>query len=125
MEVLKYSKVLSGVEYYIAHLNIINSIFDVKLSSKEISVLSSFMSQEESIVQGDRFNSFIRKRVRVALSLSPGGLGNYLNTMVKKGFLIRNSITGNLTIQKYLFPSSAGQGYQFKIIHKSNEDGGI
>ena len=105
-----------GEEYYVTHLTVINPFLNIKLSSKEIEVLAAFMEIKGELVEDDRFNTIVRKKVRDKLGLSSAGLSNYLKTMQEKGHLIKNEFSHRITIAEYLIPSEGGQGYQFKIL---------
>ena len=116
MKVIQKSLKLKSDQFYEQHLSIINSVLPSKLTSKEIKVLAAFMSADPKLTEEDRFNSIVRKEVMGKLGLSPGGLGNYLNSMIKKGFLDKSEITYKITIKEFLMPEELVQGYQFKII---------
>lgn len=92
----------------------------VSLTPKEIEVLAAFLALPEEIVDDDRFNSFARKKVRSMLSLSPGGLANYLKSLLEKGFLDKSQFSKKITVKEFLIPEKDWQGYQFKIERKDN-----
>lgn len=116
MKIIKTLK-LSKVEFYKKHLYIINHVLPVQMTNKEIEVLASFMSLEGSI-NSDRFGTSARKLVKEELSLSSGGLCNYLNQLKVKGF-IKSKIDldkEELYILPILIPSIDGiQEYYFKL----------
>jgi len=109
---------LETVPYYIQHLNIVNSMFPIKLVNKEIEVLAHFLALDSALVGDDRFNTEARKRVRQQFSpiLSAGGLGNYLRTMIEKRFLIKSEVTGKIKINPLVIPNTDEQIYLFKLI---------
>lgn len=111
----------SRLEYYELHLAIINPLLPNRLTEKEILILASFMSIDEKLVEDDRFNSLVRKKVMQKHNLSAGGLGNYLKSMIKKGFLSKSNITGRIKIKDFMLPSETKQGYEFKIGYKPVE----
>lgn len=104
-------------QYFIQHLSIINPMLPVKLTPKEIEVLGSFMSLKGDIVEEDRFGTTCRKIVKERLSLSDGGLGNYIKTLKDKGFIYVSN-EGNLTIQEVLLADENNQSYLFKIVEE-------
>jgi hypothetical protein len=101
--------------YYELHLAIINPLLPNSLTDKEIKILASFMAIDEKLVEDDRFNSLVRKKIMEKHKLSAGGLGNYLKSMIKKGFLTKSKITGRIKIKPFMIPEPNMQGYQFKI----------
>ena len=115
MKIIQRSLELESDQFYEQHLSIINTVLPSKLTNKEIKVLATFMSADQKLTIEDRFNSIVRKGVMKKLGLSPGGLGNYLNSMIKKGFLNKSEITNKITVKEFLMPEKVVQGYQFKI----------
>ena len=118
MNIIRKSFELNPKDYYVKHISIVNAVLTNSLTNKEIEVLASFMVADSKLTEDDRFNTLVRKQVMKDLSLSPGGLGNYLKSMIKKGFLNKSKITNRITILEYLMPDNTGQGYQFKLIKK-------
>ena len=106
---------VSHDKYYLLHLTIVNAVLPIKLTDKELEVLSSFMALDKSITEDFYFNPVARKRIINKLGLSTAGLSNHIKSMIDKGFLIKNNITGNITIKEFLLPENDGQGYNFKI----------
>jgi hypothetical protein len=98
---------LSQNDYYRQHLAIVNAFLPIKLTNKEIDVLGLFMSFK-GVLEKDRFGTTARKIVMSELNLSSGGLGNYINSLKKKGF-----ITKDMQIPKLLVPSEGKQEYYF------------
>jgi len=112
MKVIRKKLILNKKDYYKIHLNIINSILPVKLTSKELEVLAVFMSLEGDIKK-DPFGTSGRKIVMSIVGISPGGLGNYLHSLKKKGFI--NIVNNKLNILNILIPEEKNQFYEFKI----------
>ena len=102
-------------EYYKVHLNIVNSLLPIKLTPKEVEVLALFMSLQGDIAK-DRFGSTAKKLVKQELSLSDGGLSNYIKTLKQKGF-----ISPTNEIPTLLTPNVDKQEYFLQIINKDNE----
>lgn len=121
VEKIQKGLVLSKEEYYTKHLSIINPMFPQQLNRKEIEVLGAFLALDKAIVEDDYFNTLARKKVRTKLNLKPGGLSNYLRTMIEKDFLDKSDITGRITIKPYLIPNPIAQGYMFKILKQEDE----
>ena len=107
---------LSPYEYYQTHLKIVSAVLPNPFTGREIEVLASFMASEPSLIEDDMFNTLVRKKVKKKLKLSDGGLGNHLKSMVDKGWLIRNEITGNLKVRELLFAGDSSQMYKFKLV---------
>ena len=120
MKILQKSLVLDKRQYYEVHLHIINPLLPNRLTDKEISVLACFLSLDESLVEDDRFNTVARKRVRDELNLSPGGLSNYLKSMIDKGHLTKSELSRKIAVRDYIIPQADKQFYQFKIICRDN-----
>ena len=105
---------LTGANYYIHHLSIINPFLPVEITPKEREVLGHFMSFKGELAENNRFNTEFRKIVKDALKLSDGGLSNHLTSLKKKG-AIKEELTGAITIAAILLPEERQQFYQFKI----------
>lgn len=116
MKIIQKAFKLDNDKYYELHLQIVNSVLPVRLSEKELEVLSSFMALEKNIIKIDNFNSFARKQVKTKLGLTSAGLSNHLRSMIDKGFLSKDEMSGLITIKHFLIPEEDGQGYQFKIV---------
>ena len=102
-------------EYFVMHLSIINPLLPIKMTTKEIEVLGTFMSLKGEIAEADRFGTTCKKIVKEKLDLSDGGLGNYIKTLKEKGFIYYNE-EGKLSILDVLQADNGSQGYMFKII---------
>ena len=102
---------LSEEKYFIKHLEIINPLFPtpMRMTSKEIEVLAGFLSLDGDIVKKDRFGTTARKIIKERLSLSDGGLGNYLKTLRQKELIYKNQYNV-LEAKSWLFPESQWQG---------------
>lgn len=103
---------LSKEEYYTKHLLIINHILPVQMTPKEAEVLASFMALEGDLAK-DPFSTTGRKIVRDKVGISAGGLGNYLDQLKGKNFIIETD--GVLRILPILVPNRKEQLYQFKL----------
>lgn len=114
MKTIKKIVSLPRAKYYIKHLEIINPLLPISLTPKEIEVLGMFLSLNGSVAQEDRFGTSCRKIVKEALSLSDGGLGNYIKSLKDKGFLYF-SPQGKLQTFPFLIPEEKAQGYMFRL----------
>jgi hypothetical protein len=103
---------LSEDDYFRIHMEIINPILPIKLSIKEIEIISVFMSFTGTLAE-DRFSTTGRKIVREKLNLSHQSLSNYINNLTSKGFLIEKD--NKLTLLPILFPNKTEQTYLIKI----------
>ena len=112
MAIIQKHLKLKRDEYYKRHLLIINNLLPVQMTSKEAEVLAAFMSLEGELANY-RFSSLGRKLVREKLGISFGGLGNYLDQLRYKGFLITKG--KDFDILPILIPDENKQLYQFKI----------
>lgn len=112
MKVISKSISLDSSDYYKRHLYIINPMLPIQLTDKEIDVLSTFMSFTGDLAK-EPFSTTGRKIVMEKLSLSAGGLSNYIRQLKEKGFLVGNSY---LQILPILVPESNVQIYSFKIV---------
>lgn len=115
MEIIKKTLTLSEEDYYTTHLSIINPMLPNQLTPKEIEVLGAFMSLKGDIVSSERFGTSCRKIVKKRLTLSDGGLGNYIKSLKEKGFILLNE-EGIMYIPRVLFADNDVQGYMFKIV---------
>lgn len=112
MEIIRKALKLKREDYYEKHLLIINHILPKQLTSKEAKVLAGFMSLQGDISK-DPFGTSGRKIVRTKLGISAGGLGNYLDQLKEKGFILQEGT--ELKIIPILVPKDKVQGYQFKL----------
>lgn len=103
---------LQESEYYEIHLSLINCILPVKLTPREIEVLSTFMSLKGDIAK-HRFGPSAKKIVMQRLGLSPAGLSNYMGSLLKKGFLLEKADI--IEILPILIPEENEQFYTFKL----------
>ena len=114
MSIIRKTLKLSKEEFYKKHLLIINHILPTQMTNKEAEVLAAFLSLEGDL-SNDPFSTTGRKIVRERLNIQPGGLGNYLEKLKTKKFILENEDTKELTIIPILKPSKVGQLYQFKL----------
>lgn len=115
MEIIKKQLILPKNEYYLKHLSIVNIFLPRKLTPKEIEVVAAFMSLEGDIAR-DRFGTSARRMVMQQMHIQPGGLGNYLDSLQKKGFITKEH--GSFTILPILHPMDDQQGYMFNLLKK-------
>lgn len=115
MEIIRKKIKVDKKEYFKKHLEVINPFIPTKFTPMEMKVLTAFMNLEGEEVEETRFNPTTRKKVMEELGLSAGGLGNYLRSLVDKGFITKSKYTKTLSVVDYLIPEEKGQGYQFKI----------
>ncbi len=116
MKIIQFKQKLKSYDYCRVHLSIVNSLLPVHLSNKETEVLACFLSLPKEIVVDDYFNTTARSKVMEMAQLKSGGLSNYINSLLKKGFLEKNPITKRITIQDFLLPEEEKQGYQLQLI---------
>lgn len=112
MEIIRKTLKLNREEYYKKHLFLINHILPIQMTPKEAEVLATFMSLEGDIAK-DPFGTSGRKIVKKKLGISSGGLGNYLEQLKSKGFILNDN--KELSILSILIPERKIQGYQFKL----------
>lgn len=114
MSIIKKALKLKKEEFYKKHLLIINHILPIQMTNKEAEVLAAFISLEGDIAK-DPFSTSGRKIVRERLNIKPGGLGNYLEQLKSKGFIVLNKENNSLQVIPILIPSKEQQLYQFKL----------
>ena len=105
---------LERKEYFKKHLLIINHILPTQMTKREADVLAEFLSLEGELAK-DPFSTTGRKIVMRETGIKPGGLGNYLDQLKEKNFILENPETKELTILPILRPSDKEQLYQFKL----------
>ncbi len=86
----------------------------MELTPKEVEVLAHFMALEGDLADNP-FSTTGRKKVMERMGISPGGLGNYLDKLKKKGF-IKQDKNKIITILPVLIPNKAQQVYQFRLV---------
>lgn len=106
---------LEGIEFYKKHLQIVTSVTPLDLTDKEVDVLAHFMGAPKDIIEGDRFNTLVRKYVMKKVGLTTGGLGNYLKTLTDKGVILKSK-TRRLSINPSLMPEGKDILYQFRVL---------
>lgn len=117
MEIIKKTIKLNKEDFYKKHLSIINPVLPIQLTQKEIEVLAAFMLASKRFK--DPFGKEGRKLVKNIVEISTGGLGNYLDQLKSKGFLLLNS-NKEIEILPILKPKNEIQIYQFKL--ETNEE---
>ena len=118
MKVISKSIVLSGSLYYKRHLELINPMLPRRLTEGEINVLSEFMFLGDV---EDKFDKTGRKSVMDKLGLSFGSLTNYLSSLRKKGFIIKNA-KDSYDIVPILLCDNDKMVYNFKIENYEEQD---
>ncbi len=101
---------LRGKDFYSVHLEIINPLLPVKLTVKEIDVLSVLLHFSNTQALQEAFKNNFRKYLRDILFMSSASLYNYMQSLQKKGALLDNKGTVN----DLLIPSNT-QEYRFRI----------
>ena len=109
-------------KYNKLHVSLLNVLNNIGLSGREIDVLSSFLSLDESIIDEDMFNPVARKKVMLQLGLKPGGLGNHLKSLITKGVLTKNKITNRIKLNPIFKARDKSQGYQILNICKNESE---
>jgi DNA-binding MarR family transcriptional regulator len=112
MSIIRKTLLLDKHRYFEKHLLIINQMLPVQMTPKEAEVLAAFMSLEGDIAK-DPFGTSGRKLVREQVKISQGGLGNYLDQLKSKGFIIEKN--KGLKVLPILMPDRIEQLYQFKL----------
>lgn len=107
--------VLEKKEYITMHLNIVNSFLPNKMTPTEIEVLVSFLCLSKELTGDYLFNTEARKRVMEELKMQPGGLGNHLNSLIKKQILTKGEYTNKIELQPFLEFGEKTTKYQFLI----------
>lgn len=116
MKILEKSLInLTPKEYYLFHLSIINIFSPVEITPKEREVLAVFLSFTGERAETERFSSYFRKKVKIELKLSDGGLTNHITSLKNKGAIVER-IDGTLFVSESLLPEPKKQLYQFKIL---------
>lgn len=117
MKLIQKALQVNTRDFFEKHLYIINPFLPIQLTQMEIKVLAGFMALEGELVESNRFNSTARKVVMERLGLQPGGLSNYLRSLINKGALIKKEPANLIYINKALLPlQNDVQGYQFKLV---------
>ena len=75
------------------------------------------MSLENELAE-DRFGTTARKVVRNKLTITPGGLGNYLKSLKQKGFIYK--FRGAFQIASIVMHTEKSQTYSFKLDNHSS-----
>lgn len=105
---------LEQKEYYSTHLSIINCLLPVRITTKEIEVLTLFMCLY-GVYEHDRFGTTAKKIIREALNLSHQSLYNYIASLTKKKMLFID--TKGIHILPILQPDPQQQSYMIKLVN--------
>lgn len=112
MKEIKKLLQVSREDYFEIHLSLLNCILPVKMTPREIEVISAFMSLEGDIAEF-RFGTSGKKIVRERLEISSAGLSNFMRSLINKGFLVKR---GDLiSFFPILIPEENEQLYMFKL----------
>lgn len=111
----------SNIEYYQKHLELVRVIYGYDIQDREIDLISAFLSLDKRLTARDEFNTNAKKEVRKILKLSDSSMSNLIKSLVNKGFIIKDSLSGLLNIVDKLRPSDIATGYKVMII-KSNKN---
>ena len=120
MKVIQRGFELSSIDYYKTHLRLVNAVFPVGITEREIDIIAHFLSLPKDITKDDMFSATARKRVIDILKLTPGGMSNHIKNMKKKGYLKREGDC--LVVVPALVPDGICQGYNFKLKMRSYEN---
>ena len=102
---------LSQVDYYRMHIMIVSSFLPVRLTDREIDVLSQFLSFKGEFAE-DRFGPSQRKIVMDRLGMKPPNLSKHLKTLRQAGV-----IKGGKVIDHFV-PHSDVQLYKFQLVNE-------
>ena len=112
MKTISKTLALDKVNYYETHLSIVNCLLPVKMTPTEIKILARFMSFKGELAK-ERFGATGKKLIRESMKLTHQGLSNYMNSLIKKRFIIE--LQGKLTIWPILHPEDTEQEYMIKL----------
>lgn len=107
------------LKYYENHLYIINSVLPVKLTNKEIEILSNIMNMKGD-VNNNVLGSAMRAILKDKLGLSSSSLSSYIKQLTSKGFI--SVINNKIEILKLLIPDNDEQEYNFKLINNGKKN---
>ncbi len=105
----------AGIDYYKAHLEVINPLLPIGLTNKEIDVLSFLMKFNSELkgkldgLEEDVYRLYLRKE----LGMTSAALYNHIDRLVAKG-AIEDRDTG--AINSILLPNDNSEEYYIKII---------
>ncbi len=105
------------LEYFKKYIEIVSIILNVPLVEMEINVLASFLSLDKGITEDYMFNTVARKKVMESLKLSPGGLSNYIRSLISKGYLLKSEINDSIKIRSGLFLKNDLQDFQIRLVN--------
>lgn len=114
---LKKSLNLNKLQFYIKHISIVNVLFlpdAMKLSTKEIEVIASFIKQGEGLDSEYMFSTLNRDKVMKEVKVSHGGLSNYLRQLKEKKIILETD--KGLFIPKIFYPTNLNnQTYEITL----------
>jgi len=112
-----YSTTVSKDKFYPKYLRTVNGA--LKLSDKEILVLAEFMKHNEKYIKDPEivFSSPIRKKVQIALNMSPANLNNYIQYLKNKNVIIdeEDMIVINKMVIPKIVNNESSVTFNFKI----------
>lgn len=117
----RFVKILSKKEFYTKNLEILNLFTVDKLTKKEVEFLVEFLILKPDLTSESMFNAVARKIVKSSLTppnskaLSDASMSNYINALVKKKFLIKNPLTGFISINPKIVINTTEQ-YMIELI---------
>lgn len=117
----RFVKILSKREFYTKNLEILNLFTVDKLTKKEVEFLVEFLILKPDLTSESMFNAVARKIVKSSLTppnskaLSDASMSNYINALVKKKFLIKNPLTGFISINPKIVINTTEQ-YMIELI---------
>lgn len=114
MQPLKKQLKLDSRSYYITHMNILNALLPIKMTPAEIEIIAAFLEINGTLAD-NRFSTTGRQIVRDSLRISHQYLTNYIQSLMKKGFIVKKN--DKLQLIPILFPESESQEYSITIIN--------
>lgn len=115
MKVISKQVRLENYDYFKVHLSIINAFLPVKLTQRELEVLSLFMSFRGDLAE-QRFGTTAKSLVKKKLNITSPNLSNYLKSLIDKGFIVKKTMN-EYDILPILQPENVEQVYNFKLIN--------
>ncbi|MBQ1668378.1 MAG: hypothetical protein II063_10425 [Prevotella sp.] len=106
---LRKTMLESGVRYYEQHLRVLNIMFPVKMTERELEMLSWWFEAGGGVLDSGK-----RSDIMAAMGLSRSGLSNIVGSLKAKGF-IRESGEGLVMFGK-LAVGEYEQGYVIRLI---------
>jgi len=105
---IKKSLRLNEVDYYRQHIKIVSAFLPVRLTEREVDVLSNFLSFKGEFAV-DRFGPSQRRIVMDRLNMKPPNLSNHLKSLRRAGVIKEGKVIDHFV------PNEDSQMYLFKI----------